>query len=109
MDVSSESDLRSLAVAALAAGGVRWSSRWHPEARTWPPRESDRHYHRVSVAEDASCAEFRDANGIACIDNLPAGAVRPLSTAPVGADADPHAGSPDLRAGRQWRHEPGRR
>jgi hypothetical protein len=66
----------ALAVAVLAAGGVQVvvapASGGSDLAAA---RRATANYHRVSVAEDAGYAEFRDANGIACIDNLPAGAM----------------------------------
>jgi hypothetical protein len=66
----------ALAVAVLAAGGVQvvvaLASGGSDLAAA---RTATANYHRVSVAEDAGYAEFRDANGIACIDNLPAGAM----------------------------------
>jgi hypothetical protein len=66
----------ALAVAALVAGGaqvvVALASGGSDLAAA---RRATANYHRVSVAENAGYAEFRDANGIACIDNLPAGAM----------------------------------
>jgi streptogramin lyase len=66
----------ALAVAALVAGGVQvvvaMASGGSDLAAA---RRATANYHRLSVAEDAGYAEFRDANGIACIDNLPDGAM----------------------------------
>jgi hypothetical protein len=66
----------ALAVTAAAAGGaqvvVALASGGSDLAAA---RRATAVYHRVSAAEHAGYAEFRDADGIACIDNLPDGAM----------------------------------
>jgi hypothetical protein len=66
----------ALAVAALTAGSAQVVvGLASDDSDLAAARRTTAAYHQVSVAGNAGYAEFRDANGIACIDNPPAGAM----------------------------------
>lgn len=62
-------------VAVIAAGGVQVVAALASSGgdQLAAARAATARYHRVSVAQAAGYGEFRDANGIACIDNPPLG------------------------------------